>query len=64
MNNKYDLVDYISSDTYKPCCVCGKFTNRIEINYEAYVCSMECERVLNSQMWRGENDHEERDCAK
>lgn len=41
--------DYIISDNYKPCCVCGKLTNRIEINYEAYICSPECERVLNSQ---------------
>ena len=50
MNNKYNLIDCILSDTYKPCCVCGKLTNRIEINYEAYICSIECEHVLNSQM--------------
>lgn len=40
---------YITSKEKKPCCVCGKLTDQIEFCYEAYVCSKECEDVLNKQ---------------
>lgn len=33
---------YILSDTYKPCIICGKMTNRYEHYYAANFCSNEC----------------------
>jgi hypothetical protein len=32
----------------KPCWNCGNFTNWIDISFEAYLCSEECER----QKWK------------
>lgn len=31
---------------FDPCCVCGKLTDQIEYNYEAYLCSPKCEAFL------------------
>ena len=28
----------------KPCCMCGKMTEYIDINAEGYICSEECRR--------------------
>jgi len=46
MQNKENFI--ISKD-YKPCWICGKLTNKIEINYEAYICSHECEKIADKQ---------------
>ena len=43
--------NYILSNNTKPCCVCGKQTNYVEINYESFVCSPECEAVLDKEYW-------------
>lgn len=45
---------YIISKHYKPCCVCGKLTNKIEYNYEAYICSYECENIMNEKLMAAE----------
>lgn len=31
----------------KPCCICKRMTPFIEINYEAYLCSEECEHEMD-----------------
>lgn len=31
----------------KPCIICGKLTDRVEIYSEAHICSEECEQKLN-----------------
>ena len=43
--------NYIMSKEYKPCWICGKLTNRIEINYEAPICSYECEKIADKGYW-------------
>lgn len=45
---------YIRSKIKEPCCVCGKLTNRIEYNYEAYICSRECEKVMDKKLIESE----------
>ncbi len=30
-----------------PCCICGRMTEYIELNYEAYFCSDECIREMD-----------------
>lgn len=47
--NKY-MNNYILSKEERPCWVCGKPTKRIEINYEARICSDECEKVLEEEI--------------
>ena len=44
-NEHYDT-GYFTSKEKKPCCVCGKLTDQIEYNYEAYLCSPKCEALL------------------
>ena len=41
--------NYIFSEEEKPCVVCGKLTKRIEINYEARICSEDCEKILDEE---------------
>lgn len=41
--------NYILSNNTRPCCVCGRLTNYVEINYESFVCSQECEAVLDKE---------------
>jgi len=36
--------NYFEADKEGVCVVCGKPTNRVEMNYEAYICSDECEQ--------------------
>lgn len=45
-----DDINYIISKSKKPCIVCGKLTNRLEKHYEAYICSSECEEVMNEEV--------------
>lgn len=45
-----DGINYIVSKSKKPCIVCGKLTNRFEKHYEAYICSSECEVVMNEEV--------------
>lgn len=49
---------YFISKEYKPCCVCGKPTNRVEYNYETYICSRDCEDILNKKLFKAENCNE------
>lgn len=37
-------MDYILSKQLKPCMVCGKLTNQIEVCSEGYLCSDECNK--------------------
>lgn len=46
---------YIYSKEKKPCYICGKPTKRIEYNYEAYICSRNCENVMNKKLIESEN---------
>lgn len=46
----YEDVNCIISKSKKPCIVCGKLTNRLEKHYEAYICSSECEEVMNEEI--------------
>nr|DAO73281.1 MAG TPA: protein of unknown function (DUF3330) [Caudoviricetes sp.] len=48
--SKLAELGYITVDAKKPCYVCGKLTNRIEYNYEAYICSKKCEDKLNEKL--------------
>ena len=43
--------NFIIAKEYKPCWICGKLTNKIEINYEAYICSSECEKIADKRYW-------------
>lgn len=45
---------YMTSEYYKPCIVCGKLTNKIEYNYEAYICSYECENIMDEKLMEAE----------
>ena len=53
-----DGVNYIVSKYKKPCIVCGKLTNRLEKHYEAYICSLECEVVMNNEVVKYETMEE------
>ena len=44
--NKHYDTGYFTSKEKKPCCVCGKLTDQIEYNYEAYLCGPKCEVFL------------------
>lgn len=46
----YKDVNCIISKSKKPCIVCGKLTNRLEKHYEAYICSSECEEVMDKEV--------------
>lgn len=41
--------NYIVVENPGMCCVCGKPTHAVEINYEEFVCSNECEAVLDKE---------------
>lgn len=41
---------YITAERKGKCCICGKLTNRIEYNYEAFICSRACEDVMNAEL--------------
>lgn len=43
------LNNYIISKEEKPCVVCGKPTKRIEVCYESYICSDECQDVMDQK---------------
>lgn len=53
--NKFDDGYFISKEE-KPCFVCEKLANRIEYNYQAYICSLECKNVMNKNLMKSEND--------
>lgn len=48
MQNKEN---FIIAKEYKPCWICGRPTNKIEINYEAYICSCKCEKIADKRYW-------------
>jgi len=48
MQNKEN---FIIGKKNKPCWICGKPTNKIEINYEAHICSSECEKIADKRYW-------------
>lgn len=37
----------------QPCCVCGRMTPYIEINYEGYFCSEECVKKMDNELYDG-----------
>lgn len=39
--------NYIRSEKKKPCIVCGKLTNNIEIGYERPICCSACLEEMN-----------------
>lgn len=39
----------IRSRSEQPCCVCGRLTEYVEINYEAFFCSEECLAVMDTR---------------
>ena len=41
--------NFIKAKEEHPCAVCRKPTNRVEINYECFCCSDECERWLDEE---------------
>jgi predicted nucleic acid-binding Zn ribbon protein len=41
--------NYIIAKQKGKCCVCGKPTRIVEMNYEDFVCSPECEVVLDKE---------------
>ena len=43
------LAETVKSETKHKCCICGKFTNFIEINYQAPFCSDECVSKMDIQ---------------
>lgn len=45
--HKIYINEYIKSNTEQPCCVCGKKTNLIEINYQDYFCGDECVGIMD-----------------
>ena len=47
---------YILTDQAKPCCVCGHMTNRLQYNYENYICSEKCEKTMNDIVYKAERD--------
>ena len=47
---------YILTDQAKPCCVCGHMTNRLQYNYENYICSEKCEKVMSDMVYKIERD--------
>lgn len=54
--SKLAELGYITVDEKKPCYVCGRLTNRIEYNYEAYICSKKCEDKINEKLIAVGND--------
>ena len=47
---------HLRSDRYGQCYMCKKPCEFIEINYEAYFCSEECEHEFESQIQFEEDD--------
>lgn len=48
--------NYILTKARKPCIVCGKLTNRLEYCYEAYLCSDECQDVIDTKVAKMEEE--------
>lgn len=42
--------NYIVSKNKRPCCICGKLTNRFERDCNDYICSLECEYILHTNV--------------
>ena len=42
-NHKFRLAHYLKGQTLSPCFICGEKTHWIEINFEGYCCSEECD---------------------
>ncbi len=49
-------VGYILTDQAKPCCVCGHMTNRLQYNYENYICSEKCQQVMDQMAYETGKD--------
>ena len=41
--------DYVVSKIPRPCWQCGKWTDKVEINFEASLCSVECYAVKEAE---------------
>lgn len=46
---------YITVEKKGKCYVCGKLTNKIEYTYETYICSKECENMMDMMLFEAEN---------
>ena len=40
----------------KPCCMCGKPTEFIDVDAESYFCSEECMYDFYTQLWEGPSE--------
>lgn len=47
------------TESKEPCIVCGKLTNRLDYCYEAYICSIECDRKFTNKLFESENQEDE-----
>ena len=54
INDTNIKMNYIISKNKKPCCVCGAYTNKIEINFEAPICCFGCEEIMNKKLIEAE----------
>lgn len=54
------ISEVVISDKEYKCCVCGRATKYIEINYEAPFCSDECIYEMDKQVSLGGQDYEQR----
>lgn len=41
--------DYVVSKIPRPCWQCGKWTDKVEINFEASLCSVECYTIKEAE---------------
>lgn len=51
---KYEF-EYVISKDKKPCCVCNKPTNKVEINYAGRICSVKCCKKMDEDFRRAYN---------
>ena len=43
--------EFYWSEKADNCCVCGKLTHFIDVDFEAFVCSEECDETLMKEFW-------------
>lgn len=51
------MIEYLiaGKGKFKPCCVCGAPTRRLNIFFESYICSEACETVMNNKLIKAES---------
>lgn len=58
--NQLPNFEFVVSHTLRPCWNCGVLTNRVEINFEANLCSAECNAVKEAEYWASLADGHDR----